>query len=118
MRFQRCGVFVVLLAFLGGGLAVPAAAKCRQRAKLGSLDVCVRKCKGGKLDVTISGGQPNSVIPITLDCLEMELPTSQSGSTRLQLKNLVGKKHALKLIDLGGPLPKEHVMEISCKRGR
>ncbi len=120
MRFKGCKSLVVLLAFLAGGLAAPAtaAAKCRQRAKLGNLDVCVRKCKGGKLEASISGGQPNATIPVTINCLEMELPTSQGGYTKLELKHLVKKNLTLKVIDLSGPLPREYVMEIRCKGRR
>ena len=119
MRFRRCGFCVVLLAFLACGFSsATASAKCRQRAKMGNLEVCVRKCKGGKLEARISGGQPNATIPITINCLEMELPTDGGGRASLSLKHLKrakGNKLTLKVIDLSGPLPREYVMEIKCK---
>ncbi len=118
MRFRKCKVFVVLLAFLAGGLAVPAsaAAKCRQRKVMGNVRVCVDVCKGGNLRAEFTGGQPNSVIPITLNCLQMELPTDGGGRAYLELNNLVGKKLKLKVVDLSGPLPREHSAKIKCKR--
>ena len=119
MRFRRCGFCVVLLAFLACGFSsATASAKCRQNERLGNLQVCVRKCKGGKLDVRISGGKANATIPITINCLEMELPTDGGGRASLSLKHLKrakGNKLTLKVIDLSGPLPREHEMEIKCK---
>ncbi len=120
MRFKGCKSLVVLLAFLAGGLAAPAsaAAKCRQEQQMGNLWVCVRKCTGGKLEARIYDGPRNSKILITLGCLEMELPTDQGGTAKLNLKHLSGQELTLKVIDLSGPLPREYVMEIRCSGRR
>ncbi len=117
MSLRKCKVLVVLLAFLAGGFAVPAsaAAKCRQRKVMGNVRVCVEECRGGNLRAEFTGGSPNAVIPITLNCLQMELPTDGYGRAYLSLDNLVGKKLKLKVVDLSGPLPREHSAKIKCK---
>ena len=117
MKFRRCGCFVVLLAFLAGGLSMPASveAKCRQRKTMGNVRVCVDVCKGGSLRAEFTGGPANSVILITLNCLQMKLPTDDRGRAYLELNNLVGKKLKLKLVDLSGPLPREYSAKIKCK---